>query len=388
MSALTSLYLHIPFCQTKCTYCAFNTYINLDTLIPDFVEALQREIRLVGSCAPNTPIHTVFFGGGTPSLLTPEQIGMLMETIAESFDLRADAEISLEANPNDITEAYLASLRMRGINRLSLGMQSADEQELRLFARRHGNDHIARAVSAAHKAGFDNFNLDLIYGVPHQTLSSWRWSLEQAIALGPAHLSLYALGLEEGTPMALWVNTGHLPHPDDDLAADMYNLAGELLGQAGYRQYEISNWALPGRECRHNLQYWTNEPYLGLGPGAHGYANGIRYETLLSPQRYVRALRSQSDESFTYPLTPAVSEWTQVDQTTEIAETLMMGLRLTHVGIDLEQFQRRFGIDLLRLHGDTLQHFAAQGLLQIADGTVRLTQRGRLLSNIVLRELI
>jgi oxygen-independent coproporphyrinogen III oxidase len=383
-----SLYLHIPFCTTKCSYCAFNTYTSLEHLIPAFVDALCREIALVGEANPHPHVHTIFFGGGTPSLLSPEDFDRILAQIRDSFHLTSDAEISIEANPNDLNMPYLTALRAVGINRLSIGMQSANLHELELFTRRHDVQAVKDAVEAARVSGFDNLNLDLIYGIPNQTLADWERTLDFAIALQPEHLSLYALGLEPGTSMLAWVESGKLPEPDDDRAADMYDMATERLGRAGYEQYEISNWAKPGRECRHNLQYWRNLPYLGLGPGAHGYAGDTRYSVMLSPQRYIRALSARTIEKAAFPLTPAVDSATAVDQENEIAETLIMGLRLIREGIMRSAFAARFGVDVVDLHHKTLHRFAGNDLLKIEPDVVRLTSRGRLLSNMIFRELV
>jgi oxygen-independent coproporphyrinogen-3 oxidase len=381
-----SLYLHIPFCRTKCTYCAFNTYTNLDVLVEPFVQALLREIAIVGSGASRV-LGTIYLGGGTPSLLTPGQIGRILTSIQDTFSILPDAEISLEANPNDLNRAYLAELRRLGISRLSIGMQSANANELSLFARRHDNDMVARAVSSARHAGFDNLSLDLIYGFPHQTLESWCTSLRQLVALQPQHVSLYALGLEDGTPMADWVARGRLPLPDDDLAADMYDLATDYLAGCGYQQYEISNWSKLGFSSRHNLQYWRNLPYLGLGPGAHGFADGVRYSTVLRPQHYIQVLDT-AHGAFNFPLTPAVADSVIVDRVGEIAETLMMGLRLTQEGIQRKAFSERFGIDLLESHGMIIEKYRDHGLLYVESDVVRLTTRGRFLSNTIFRELV
>ncbi|MDX1995833.1 MAG: radical SAM family heme chaperone HemW [bacterium] len=383
-----SLYLHIPFCTTKCSYCAFNTYTSLEHLIPAFVDALCREIALVGEANPHPYVHTIFFGGGTPSLLRPEDFDRILAQIRANFHLTPDAEISIEANPNDLNVPYLTALRAVGVNRLSIGMQSANPHELELFTRRHDVQAVKDAVEAARASGFDNLNLDLIYGIPNQTLDDWGRTLDFAIALQPEHLSLYALGLEPGTSMLAWVESGKLPEPDDDRAADMYDMATERLGSAGYEQYEISNWARPGRECRHNLQYWRNLPYLGLGPGAHGYAGDTRYSVMLSPQRYIKALSAQTLEKAVFPLTPAVAESTPVDQENEIAETLIMGLRLIREGIPRSAFVARFGVDVVDLHQKTLRRFADNDLLRIEPDVVRLTPRGRLLSNMIFRELV
>jgi len=382
-----SIYLHIPFCTTKCTYCAFNTYTNLERLIPEFVQALCREIEIVARSNPYVGVGTVYFGGGTPSLLQPGHFSQILASLQAGFTINADAEITAEVNPNDITPDYAAALRMAGLNRISMGMQSANQNELDLFARRHNVDTVHRAFEDLRRARFDNISLDLIYGFPYQTLASWEHSLQEAIDLQPEHVSLYALGLEEGTPMEAWVRRGKLPIPDDDLAADMYDLATERLAVAGFEQYEISNWGRAGRFSQHNLQYWRNLPYVGLGPGAHGFAGGVRYATILSPQRYIRSMQN-TDGNHTFPRTPATDTAETVGQAQEIAETLMMSLRLTSEGVDLEGFQRRFGINLFDIHGDTLHRFVEQGLLQITDNRIRLTTEGRLLSNIVFRELV
>ncbi len=383
-----SLYLHVPFCTTKCTYCAFNTYTNLEHLVPAFVEALCQEIAIVGKNNPYPTVHTIFFGGGTPSLLMPAQFATILDAIKQHFKLTPDAEITIEANPNDLDQEYLQALRALGINRLSIGMQSANMRELMLFSRRHDHQGVVDAVKAARDAGFDNLNLDLIYGIPEQTLQNWQVTLQAALDLAPEHFSLYALGLEAGTPLLAWVENGRLPAPDDDLAADMYELATEMMGKAGYEQYEISNWAKPGFACRHNLQYWHNLPYAGLGPGAHGYADDVRYSVLLSPQRYIKLLHEAQPEGvYQFPRTPAVEEATIVDRENEISETLMMGLRLMQ-GVNRKQFTQRFGVDLVELHRVTLDKFSGYGLLTIAPDVVRITQQGRLLSNMIFRELI
>lgn len=389
MSAPLAIYLHIPFCRTKCTYCAFNTYTNQEHLIDAFVEALCREVRLVGEKAPDRRAGSVFFGGGTPSLLRSNHIIRILETINAFFDLEHSAEISLEANPNDIDAAYALSLKNAGINRISLGMQSANRNELVLFARRHDNDQTGRAVSALRAAELRNLNLDLIYGIPHQTLQDWMWSLKQMLALQPDHISLYALGIEEGTPMEKWVARGALPPPDDDLTADMYEAATDILAEAGYEQYEISNWSKPGYRCLHNLQYWRNLPYLGFGPGAHGYAGGKRYTVVLSPQQYVKTLVSDVHTT-DYPLSPAADPDTVVtmDWDSEVAETLIMGLRLTQEGIERHRFRTRFGVDVLDIHRPVIERYSQHGLLEVSDDRVLLTRTGRLLSNTIFRDLV
>jgi oxygen-independent coproporphyrinogen III oxidase len=382
-----SLYIHIPFCTSKCTYCAFNTYIHLEHLIEPFVNALTNEIITIASDNPYPEVSTVYFGGGTPSLLEQTHFEHLLTTIHDHFCVIPDAEISTETNPNDLSTAYLQGLHEAGVNRLSIGMQSSNFSELKLFARRHDHPTVVRAVEMARAAGFDNINLDLMYGFPHQTLASWAETLDAVCDLQPEHISLYALGLEDGTPLYNWVQSGQLPQPDDDLAADMYEMATTRLAEAGYQQYEISNWCLPGYACQHNLQYWYNRPYLGLGPGAHGFAGGVRYATELSPQRYIKALSAVVD-NMTFPHTPAVVDSVRVAFGDEVAETLIMNLRLTDTGVSRTDFRNRFGVDLLAIHGELLRRFEHMGLLTITPTSVCLTANGRLLSNVIFRELV
>lgn len=382
-----SIYLHIPFCRAMCSYCAFNTYVDLDALIPDFVEAMIKEIAFIGHNAPEMPVHTLYFGGGTPSLISPTDYRRLFDALHSAFEITPDAEIALETNPNDLTRDYLGGLLDVGFNRLSIGMQSAQSHILALFNREHDMQTVVAAVDAARAVGFHNISLDLIFGIPQQTLAHWEDTLEQTIALSVEHLSLYNLILEGNTPLEGQVKRGTLPTPDDDLAADMYDLATDVLASAGFEQYEISNWAKPGFESRHNLQYWLNLPYLGLGPGAHGYAANTRTIVLRSPQKYVDVMR-QSAALLAFPRTPAVSKAVLVDREAEISETIMMGLRLVRDGIVRQRFLQRFGVDLVALKPEPIETFANYGLLYVDDSVVKLTQAGRLVSNAVIRELI
>ncbi|MDX2077449.1 MAG: radical SAM family heme chaperone HemW [bacterium] len=386
-SETLSIYLHIPFCATKCTYCAFNTYVNLDALIPAFVSALIKEINLIAETNPYAVVESIYFGGGTPTLLTAGQFDQLLTALQRGFTWSDTIEISTEANPNDLSLPYLKDLHRLGIHRMSIGMQSANQDELVLFDRRHDNHTVIQAMEMVREAGFNNINLDLIYGFPHQTLKTWDASLKQVVDLAPEHISLYALTLEEGTSLKARVDYGSLPMPDDDLTADMYELATEQLNRAGYEQYEISNWAKAGYACRHNLQYWHNTPYIGLGPGAHGFAGGVRYATILSPQRYITAMNEEGG-NYDFPRTPAVIDARQVTQAEDISETLMMCLRLLKEGVSLSEFKKRFATDLLGLHGKTFEKFEGYGLLEVTPEHVRITEKGRLLSNMIFREII
>lgn len=382
-----AIYLHIPFCATKCSYCAFNTYERLEDLIEPFVGALCAEIEISGKSHPALPVTTVFFGGGTPSLLTPQQFERILAALWRSFAIEAGAEITIESNPNDLHLDYLLALRSLGINRISIGMQSATMRDLRLFKRRHDVQMVIDAVEAARRAGFDNLNLDLIYGNPDQSLQEWQDTLETALNLQPDHLSLYALELKGGTPLRADVGAGRVSCPDDDLAADMYDLASERLEQGGFAQYEISNWSKPGAECRHNLQYWRSLPFLGFGPGAHGYAEEIRYSNIVLPQRYIRAIQ-HSEGTYTLPYTPAVAKSSRLDTATQRSQTLMMGLRLTQEGIHRKTFQARFGIDIAEAHAAAITKFVDLGLLCLDEECLLVTKKGRLLLNSILCEMI
>lgn len=382
------LYFHVPFCSAKCTYCAFNTYIDLDHLITPFVEALIREVQFIGSYGKNLLAKTIFFGGGTPSLLTPEHYERIFDTIHQVFTMVDDAEITLESNPNDLSYNYLSYLQEIGFNRISIGMQSANSLELQLFNRHHSLQTVIEAVNGCRRAGLDNINLDLIYGNPKQKLHDWRYSLEEALKLDVKHFSLYGLELKNGTPLRESVEQGIVPKPDDDLAADMYDLATDMLYEAGYEQYEISNWSRAGYESKHNLLYWYNAPYLAFGPGAHGYAQKVRYTIVRSPQRYINLLSSDCLDSLQFPLTPATAKHVIVDSHTDISETIMMGLRLTKQGIRRRSFEERFGVDLLELKFETIQKYVNYGLLHVDKERISLTQNGRLLSNIVIADLI
>ena len=390
-----SLYLHIPFCHHRCGYCDFNTYAGLESLIPAYVDALCREAELLAqSAGPRLPVHTVFFGGGTPSLLPAPHLERILQTLRDFFNLKPGLEITLEANPGTVSHDYLCDLRRLGINRLSLGMQSAHPGELSLLEREHDYGDVVHAVAWARQAGFDDLSLDLIFGLPYQAMETWQQNLTLAINLSPEHLSLYALTLEHGTPMENWVSRGLLSEPDPDIAADMYEWAGDRLEGAGYQQYEISNWArLDSSQiaftCQHNLQYWRNLPYLGLGAGAHGYAAEVRTANVLSPANYIK--RCRVGKAGEFPRTPATASLLPVDPETEMRETMMMGLRLTRAGVSRSAFESRFGRSMEEIFGREIENLLEMRLLEWAgDGgdVLRLTDRGRLLGNRVFVQFI
>ncbi len=389
------LYVHIPFCRAKCRYCDFNSYAGVESLVPSYVDALLAEMLRWRPLVADFTVTTVFIGGGTPSILPPAEVKRVLGTVRDSFrpDGRAparlapDAEVSLEANPGTVDVAYLKGLRRLGVNRLSLGVQSLRDDDLRLLGRIHTAAEAREAYQAARRAGFDNVNIDLIYGLPWQTLRDWRRTLKEAIALRPDHLSLYALTLEEGTPLAADVSSGRVPQPDPDLAADMYREAEAALAAADYQHYEISNWALPGRRCRHNLTYWRNEPYLGLGTGAHSSFGGFRFANTRAPREYIRGVEeSAAREPAADGIASFLASLAHIETSEEtsrasaMAETVILGLRLVD-GLPFEGFRRRFGLELTAAYGPQVEELEGFGLLERADGRLRLTPRGRLLGN-------
>jgi len=386
------VYIHIPFCKSKCTYCHFNAYAGMSALFDAYTDALVREIETVGASRPHVPqrASTLYLGGGTPSVMPLAYIERILEACRRVFAVDVDAEVTLEANPATADQAYFAGLRALGVNRLSLGAQTFDDVMLRRLARAHTARDIGDAYIQARRAGFENINLDLLYGLPGQTLDDWRKTLRRAIEFEPEHLSLYALTVDEGTPLERQIVRGQMPMPDDDLTADMYVLAEEMLEERGYVQYEISNWAKGKREIRereeirgnqgkwrgnasrHNLIYWHNLPFLGFGAGAHGYWRGKRYWNVLSPQEYVA--RIQRGES---PVAGAET----IGRELEMAETVILGLRLVGEGMEFKRFEERFGCSLSSVYEAELTELRALGLIEMDSERVRLTRPGRLLGN-------
>lgn len=387
MTQSHAIYLHIPFCLHRCAYCDFNTYAGQMDAIPAYVDVLCHEIEIVAqSAGEKITARTIFFGGGTPSLLSDRQFGRILDILKESFEL-LDPEVSLEANPGTVNLESLCKLHDLGFNRISFGVQSFHPDDLGTLERIHAPSDVFNAFGWARRAGFKNINLDLIFGLPEQTSKRWSENLQRAVALHPEHLSLYALTIEQGTPFGRWMERGLLPIPDPDLAAHMYEIASEFLDGNGYYQYEISNWSKPGYACQHNLQYWRDKPYLGFGAGAHGYAGGVRYSNVKRISTYIDHLKSpKADLSF--PLSPATVQKSKLSPWTEMQETMMLGLRLTQEGVEEDEFQARFGTPMQEIFGNELDRLTKLGLLERHAGAVRLTQKGRLLGNQVFMNFV
>ena len=374
------LYIHIPFCRGRCAYCDFATTVGLDALRPRYVLALHAEIERVPR---GIAVASVYFGGGTPSLLAVTEVSTILDAVAGQTALAASAEITLEANPGDLDASRLRGLRSAGINRLSVGVQSFDDGQLRQIGRRHDAARAVESLALARDAGFDDVSLDLIFGLPDQDAGSWRRTLEAAIALAPEHLSLYGLTLEAGTPLADAVARGEIAVPDDDATAAMYEDARDLLA-AKYEHYEISNWARrdPTRDlrARHNLRYWHHDPYVGVGAAAHSFFGGRRYHNVAEPLAYVVRIESGGDAVET-------ADTEEVTQELAEADSLILGLRLTE-GVSLDAYRQRFGVDIGARHAATIARLAGFGLVEMSADRLRLTPKGQLLGNEVFQSFL
>lgn len=371
---IDALYIHIPFCLRKCNYCDFVSFprSGREELFAAYPGLLEQELELWRREADLTRISTVYFGGGTPSLLEPAAVGRLLGR------LPAVRECTLEANPETVDLPRLAAFRQAGIDRLSLGVQSFDAELLRAMGRGHDGEQAARAVSLARQAGFDNISLDLIYGLPGQTVAQWRDSLERAAELSPEHISLYGLTIHENTPWGEALAAGRLEAPDDDLAADMLELALDFLPEQGFVQYEIANFARPGRESRHNCAYWQRDNYLGLGPAAASCLNDRRFANTPDPDRYAAAVRAGR-----HPI--AEDETYAMEQV--LGEAMFLGLRLTK-GVDVSEYEQRYGVSPLRRFRHELKRLQKQGLIEYDDANIRLTKKGLLLGNLVFEQFV
>ena len=384
-----SLYVHVPFCLSKCPYCDFNTYQGIESQFDDFLTAVIQEIAAWSVVLGNPTVNTIFLGGGTPSYLPDGDVARILDVIDRNYSVRANAEITAECNPNDLSSEKCAELRAAGINRVSIGVQSMDNGLLAMLGRRHDADEAAQALERCRRAGFDNVNLDLMYGLPQQSLDQWRDTVARVVALAPEHLSLYSLTLEEGTPLRRWVEQGRLPEPDPDLAADMYDHARAALAAAGYHHYEISNWTRPGRESEHNLAYWRNLQWVGVGPGAHSALGDTRFWTLRSPREYARRAEEWAKQAGRWAEVSAeniraahtVDDLEVIDGATAAAETMFLGLRLLD-GMDVAAASERVGIDLLARYQRELTELTADGLLVWEpDGRLRLAEEAYLVAN-------
>lgn len=370
------VYLHIPFCKSRCSYCDFATDIYRDSgAVERYVDAVCAEIADFVPPVSGVPVFrggtwnaagTIYFGGGTPSLLKPEQVGKILEQVDLKFEISNSAEITMEMNPATVTPESLAAYRALGINRASFGVQTFNDRDLKLLARGHDANDARQTFRILREAGFNNVSFDLIAGLPGQTLENWSRNLDEAIALNPEHISLYLLEIHQSTPLAEQLRTARRPMPDEELAAEMYATMLDGLAAAGYGQYEISNFSRPGFESRHNTKYWRLDPVFGFGVSAHSFDGRQRYANERDTAKYVEMIESNKTAE-------VMRE--SVDLPSEFA---FLGLRLER-GIDLDEYRNRFAIDISEKY--ELAELEGNQLISIDDRKLKLTQKGKLFSN-------
>jgi oxygen-independent coproporphyrinogen-3 oxidase len=378
------IYIHIPFCRSRCSYCDFATGMYESDVAARYAHAVVAEISDWSEVEPAAAIDTIYFGGGTPSLLKVNELEGILNTVRARFNVAADSEITLEINPGDggtslaSKREVLKEWRRLGINRASFGAQTFDDRELKMLGRTHDSGDISKTFRHLREAGFDNINFDLIAGLPGQTMDGWKRNLDEALQLRPEHLSLYLLDVHEGTPLHDQINRGMRPKPDEDLAAEMYELMIERVCAAGYEHYEISNFCLPGFESRHNTKYWSGAPYYGFGNSAHSYDGARhRWANERDAAKYV-TLVERSDS--------LIAERSELTEEDARSEAIFLGLRLMR-GVDLNSYRVRFGTDLREQFNGELDRLQAAGLVAIDEERLKLTTRGALLSNEVFAAL-
>lgn len=373
---MSSLYLHIPFCLKKCSYCAFASQIATAKEKNSYIMALKNELETV--VGRDGCLQTIFIGGGTPTSLEPEGLTGLISFIMDRFSVKENAEISVEANPGTIDSSYCRKLLKAGVNRLSLGVQSFQDDELATLGRVHDKKSAITVLKDAKEAGFTNINLDLMYGLPGQTPGSWRKSLETALALGPQHLSLYQLMVEEGTAFKKLYDSGKLVLPGEEDVLQMDELTARLTASASFTQYEISNYSLEGFRCRHNINYWENNDYYAAGAAAVSYLQGVREKRISEPGEYSK--RIQAGEG-------VIGERECLSRDESFRETVIMGLRMVQ-GVDLRNLKVRYGMDPLAHYGSVLTTLIEKELIELTPNFLRLSKKGAPLSNMVMAELV
>lgn len=390
-----SLYFHVPFCKRRCHYCDFYTTIGNEALIPAYVDALIKEFRIVTKGRQKFPVHSIYFGGGTPSLIPADQYEKLLGALYTAFCINPSCEISLEANPGTLSRNYLRRLHELGFNRLSIGVQSTDSFDLMRLDRRHDIEDVLSSLYHARVAGFKNISLDLIFGLPWQDLRRWQNSLERAIQLSPEHLSIYSLIIEPGTPLHHWYQRGWVAEKDQDLEGEMFEWTMTALKDAGYEHYEISNWhkQTPGKDfrCLHNLQYWRNQPYFGFGPSAHGYVESVRTVNVSNLGNFINIFKEGEHKDLVFPGGPATILMEPVNRSTQMKDFMMLGLRLIGEGVSEQRFQKSFNNPMGQVFRNEIAYLLAFDLVEwvAADqGRLRLTPRGVMVANQVFMQFI
>ena len=373
------LYIHIPFCVRKCAYCDFLSFPATERAHETYVAKLIEEIYGQSAGFQDYCVTSIFLGGGTPSILSADLMRDLFEALYQCFDIAVDAEISIEANPGTLTMEKLHMYRTCGINRISIGLQSADDEELKALGRIHCYDDFLKSFQRARQAGFTNINVDLMSALPGQTVQSLKNTLRKVMMLKPEHISAYSLIIEEGTPFYDRYHADQSAFPDEEMDREMYHLTKEIMAAQGFERYEISNYAKPGYECRHNIGYWTGVDYLGLGLGASSYTHGFRYHNVTDIDEYLSLDLSEGGA--------AARDIQKMSEKEQIEEFMFLGLRMMK-GVSGSEFFERFGLNLWSIYGEVFDRLAAQGLLEVRKPEVRLTELGIDVSNMVLSEFL
>ena len=372
------IYLHIPYCLHKCGYCDFNSHPENRKEAYLYVDSLLKELKAYSSILKNYTVPTVYVGGGTPTILPPSQLKRILQTVFLSFNLTPGCEITIEANPATIKLETLQEIRSAGYNRISIGVQSFDEKELQLLERVHSKEEIHLTVEHTRSARFENLSIDLMFALPSQTIEKWQSHLRKAIAKDPDHLSTYNLTIEPSTAFFKLHKKGKLCLPYEDIQLEMYKTTIEILENAGYQQYEISNFSKPGMESRHNINYWNNGEYLGVGAGASSYLNGERFKNTNLPSNYIREIRAKEN---------AVETRERLEPMQAMGETLMLGLRLLK-GISIDVFENRFEVSFQKVYGKVIEPLLNQELITFNQNRIALSKKGLFLADSVILKFI
>lgn len=372
------IYIHIPFCVKKCRYCDFNSYkIDIEKK-KRYIKALEKEIEIYSKMDNKRKIDTIFLGGGTPSILKPDEIESIFEKLNSSFDISEDAEITMECNPGTLDEEKLNAMKKSGVNRLSIGLQAVQNDILEYIGRIHTFEEFEKTYNLVRKCGFDNVNIDLMYNLPNQREKEWMETLEKVVSLNPEHISAYSLILEEGTELCDMYERGEFTLSGDDTDIKMYRYTIDYLKKNGYMQYEISNYAKPGKECRHNIIYWKCDNYIGLGAGASGYIGNRRYSNIPEVDEY--------NETVEAGKLPVLSEEVLTDEE-KFEELVFMGLRMNE-GVLYEDFEKISGIDIRKYRKEIIERLKKDNLIECDENRIKLTQSGREISNKVFLDII
>ncbi|MDT9336297.1 radical SAM family heme chaperone HemW [Clostridium perfringens] len=372
-----SLYIHIPFCAQKCLYCDFPSFARKDHLRKAYIEALNKEIINLREKHNNLEINTIFIGGGTPSVLESNELECLLKEIAK-LNMAKDIEYSMECNPGNLTEEKLEVMKKYGVNRISMGLQAKQDNLLKGLGRIHNYKTFKENFLLAKKVGFNNINVDLMFGLPNQRLNEWEETLREIISLDPAHISAYSLIIEEGTAFYNLYENDKLKLPTEEEERKMYHLAKKILEENGFNQYEISNYAKEGKECRHNLAYWNMDNWIGVGSAAASYINGKRIKNISSVEEYINSINENGE---------AVEEIINNSKNDNMEEFMFMGLRKIN-GIDENEFKNRFSMNINDVYGEILNKYIGEGLLIRESGRIFLSEKGIEISNIIMADFL